>query len=98
MAVSDGNTWGGRIIIRPEPDTTADRTTITGLGFTILGEDARAGETILWVSGTSAQVGVYISDFDQKFALPGHFFPIPKGEEVDLVRVKQWTSYKQIAY
>ena len=98
MPTSDGNTWGGRITARTGEDLTTDLQTITDEGFTVLGQDARAGETTVWVYGTASVVGTWITDTDLKLALPGLFFPIPKGEEVTLARVKQWTAFKNYAY
>lgn len=98
MATADHDTWGGRITARPMPDTPTDLATIAAKGFTVLGTDPTAGETAVWVTGHAPAVGSWINDFEVKFALPGLFFPIPFGEEVNLTRVKQWNQFRQIAY
>ena len=98
MPTATHDTWGGRITVRPVPDTTTDIATVQSKGFTVLGQDERAGETTLWVTGNAQSVGLWINDFELKFMLPGFFFPIPFGEEVNLTRVKQWNAFRQIAY
>jgi hypothetical protein len=98
MALSDGNVWGGKIYARPTPDIDADRATVEAAGFTILGQDDTAGSSVLWVHGNAAYVGTYIADIEAKLALPGYFFRIPPGEEVSLVRIRQWNQYRQIAF
>lgn len=96
--ISDGKTWGGLFYARPYPDTLTDVEIIEESGFTVLGQDERAGATYVWVYGSAASVGTYLSDVDQKLQRLAWFFFIPKGEEVNLVRVKQWDPYRRIAY
>jgi len=96
--VSDGSTWGGRITARIDQSLPEDVAEIEGRGFVILATDLRAGESRLWVYGSALLVGMYLQDPDLKIRLPAYFFPIPKGTEVNLAVIKQWTPYRQLAY
>lgn len=96
--ISDGSQWGGRIVARVDPDVVEDRAIVTALGFTILSEDLRAGETLLWVWGLGRDVGIYIQDPDRKLDLPGVFFPLPRGYEITDALVRRWTDNRNTAY
>jgi hypothetical protein len=49
-------TWGGIFLARPEPGLTEDKALMTTAGFTVALERAEAGETHVYVWGTTAQV------------------------------------------
>jgi hypothetical protein len=75
-----------------------DRATITGLGFTIVGEDPRAGETEVFVHGPESAVDGVTNDFELKISLPGWFFRLPVGEELTESLVREWTDRSNLFF
>ena len=98
MPLVQEDTFGGYFKARPGQGRDADRTTIEGLGFTILTEEPRAGETKMWVYGPGSSVDTAINDFDLKVTLPGYFFPLPVGEELTETLVRSWTDRENLFF
>ena len=102
MPTVSADTWGGRIIVRPDGLSFAlDRAEVLAAGFTVLGTDYSAGEAVLWVYSSFLPMDNWINDYDRKNRLPGQFIPLGyshQGEEITLVLIKQWVSDGQIAF
>ena len=92
MPLVQENTYGGLFKARTGRGLDLDRDIITGLGFTILAEEPRAGETHVFVHCGIDTLNAIVADYDLKISLPGWFFPLPVGEELTLTLVKDWTA------
>ena len=86
--ITDDNTWGGIFLARPDPDISTDRALIVSFGFTVLNERQEAGETHIYVWGTTTQVYNWTKiRVGLRADLPYFFFRLPVGVPltVDLV-------------
>lgn len=86
--ITDNNTWGGIFLARPDPDTSTDRALIVSFGFTVMNERQEAGETHIYVWGTTTQVYNWTKvRVGLRADLPYFFFRLPAGVPltVDLV-------------
>jgi hypothetical protein len=98
VVVADGDTFGGLFKAQTGQGLDRDRDTITGLGFTIIREDPRAGETKVWVYGPVASVELVINDYLLKVQLPGYFFPLPVGEEITEHLIVSWAPREDLFF
>lgn len=82
------STFGGIFLARPSEGRDLDRTQIESEGWTIVCEEEKAGTTEFLVFGPASVAGPRIaalSDADafNRFALPGYFFLLQRGEILD---------------
>lgn len=92
------DTFGGLFKARDGAGRDADRATIESLGFTIVAEDALAGETKIWVYGPGSSVDLVVNDFDLKAGLPGFFFLLPVGVELTESLIRSWTERENLFF
>jgi len=94
------DTFGG--LFQAAPKTTfqfdTDRETIIGLGFTIIDEESRSGQTEVFVTGPSSAVDLATNDFNLKCQLPGWFFLIPEGTDITVSVLKRWAARSQLLF
>ena len=95
--IADGSQWGALFLARAGEGLDADRQFISEFPFTILDQKSQAGLTRIWAWGTSQQVFDWTADSELQKQLPGLFFNIPVGEEITLLRIKQWAPLEEVA-
>ena len=93
------HTFGGIFLARPSVGQDFDRTVILAEGWTIVSEEEKAGVTEFLVFGPASIAGprlAALSDDDafNRFALPGYFFLLPRGEILDETLIRNFPSNK----
>ncbi len=98
MPLIQPNTFGGLFKARSGQGLDLDRQIILGLGFTIIGQDLKAGETEVFVHGPESSVDTVTNDFELKVQLPSWFFRLPVGEELTESLIRDWTDRSNLFF
>lgn len=95
--IANGSQWGALFLARVGAGLDEDRQFIADFPFTIVDEESRAGLTRIWGHGTALQVFEWTGDSELQKRLQGLFFNFPVGEEITLLRIKQWAPFEEVA-